>query len=217
MDNFKRSKKEPLLGGDVEASDGRATPASASGRITPLSIGTGSAVPANNDGNSLPPHEEGSEREKKVGHNFFFCCCDSKRAVVWLNTMILMINLFTITYAAVNSNPSAEGYTRHMIMQGCGMFVTFATLLGAYWYSKEIVLVGLCFACYQLVVGIAKVAKYDWQSQYNEEGKLETLFPMVFYTLVFYAEAVFMYEVYVGTMSAETYKRRERHCCCCNC
>mmetsp|Transcript_19434 Transcript_19434/g.41556 ORF Transcript_19434/g.41556 Transcript_19434/m.41556 type:complete len:204 (+) Transcript_19434:205-816(+) len=157
-------------------------------------------------------------RERKKGHKFFFVCCDTKRAVIWLNTLILMVNVFTLTAAVVQTDRvKADGYVQAIIVRCCGMFVTFTTLLGAYWYSKSIVLVGLAFTCYQLTIAVFKCARYNWNGGYNEDGPLDVIVPAVWYTLLFYAEGAFISEVNDGIMSAETYKRRERYSCCCNC
>mmetsp|Transcript_12175 Transcript_12175/g.26267 ORF Transcript_12175/g.26267 Transcript_12175/m.26267 type:complete len:129 (+) Transcript_12175:1898-2284(+) len=128
-----------------------------------------------------------------------------------------MVNIAILTAAVVSDRERAEGYTQEIIVRGCGMFVTFTTLLGAYWYSKSIVLVGLAFTTYQLTVAVFKCARYNWDGGYNEDGLMDVIVPAVWYTLLFYAEGVFISEVNDGIMTPETYKRRERYSCCCNC
>lgn len=163
--------------------------------------------------------EEEAEEEyvyqAKQGHKFLFCCCDTKRAVVWLNYIVLLFNILTLTAAIMNGNREADGFVKDMIMQGCGMFITLTTILGAYWYSKTIVGVGLIYACYHLTVGIMNMAKYNWTGD-NEDGKLVVILPFLWYILTFYAEAMFIIELHDGTMSPETYKTREKYSCCCN-
>mmetsp|Transcript_54041 Transcript_54041/g.114773 ORF Transcript_54041/g.114773 Transcript_54041/m.114773 type:complete len:191 (-) Transcript_54041:162-734(-) len=164
------------------------------------------------DGNE----EKGHERKK--GHKMFFVCCDTKRAVISLNTIMLMVNVFTLTAAIVGTDHvKTEGYARAVVMRSCGMLVTFTTILGAYWYSKSLVTVGLLFTCYLLTVAIVEAARYNSNSGYNEDELLKVLVPTIWYSLVFYAEGTFISEVADGIMSAETYKRRERYSCCCNC
>jgi hypothetical protein len=164
--------------------------------------------------------EEGGEEEEeyvyqaKQGHKFLFCCCDTKRAVVLLNYVALLFNILTFTAAIMNGNRQAETFVKDMVMQACGMFIIFTTLLGAYWYSKTIVSVGLIYACYHLTVGISNMAKYNWQGE-NEDGKLVVILPFLWYILTFYAEAMFILELHDGTMSPETYKIREQYSCCC--
>jgi len=102
---------------------------------------------------------------------------------------------------------------RVMLVRGCGMFVTFATLLGAIWYSKSVVTVGLLFTCYQASVAVINLRKYNLN---GGNGRLEVIFPLVWSILNFYAQGVFISEVNDGIMSAETYKRREKYSCCCN-
>ena len=178
-------------------------------RVSALDVETGAVD--GSEGNT-------NEKEKKKGHKFFFFCCDSKRAGIMLNSFLLMLNLFTFTAIMVQANPEAEGYVRAVTVRLCGMFVTFTTLLGFYYYSKSIILVGLTYCCYNLTMGIIALAKYDWQGlTQNEDGKLSVLFPVVMNVLIFYAEAVFVCEVNDGIMTPETYKRREKYSCCCNC
>lgn len=205
------SKRRPLLSAEIEES-GAASPGNigvARGDAQGDTQGDTVSDAANND--------EAGCQEKKRGHKFFFFCCDTKRAVIWLNTVILLLNIFTFTAAAVQLSPEMEGYMQAMLTRGCGMFVTFTTLIGAYSYSKSIVFVGLLFACYQLTMGIIQLSSYNWGGGNNKDGKLEILFPVVWYSLLLYSEAVFILEVHRGTMSAETYKRREKYSCCCNC
>ena len=162
-------------------------------------------------------HEEEGEYvyEAKRGHKFLFCCCDTKRAVIWLNYVVLLLNILTLTATIMNGNREADGFVKAIVMQSCGMFITFTALLGAYWYSKTIVGVGLIYACYHLTVGIMNMAKYNWTGD-NEDGKLVVILPFLWYILTFYAEAMFIVELHDGTMSPETYKSREKYSCCCD-
>lgn len=159
--------------------------------------------------------EEEYVYEAKQGHKFLFCCCDTKRAVIWLNYIVLLFNILTLTAAIMNGNRAADGFVKDLVMQACGMFITFTTLLGAYWYSKTIVAVGLIYACYHLTVGIMNMVKYNWTGE-NEHGKLVVILPFLWYILTFYAEAMFIVELHEGIMSPETYKSREQYSCCCN-
>mmetsp|Transcript_31985 Transcript_31985/g.57816 ORF Transcript_31985/g.57816 Transcript_31985/m.57816 type:complete len:203 (-) Transcript_31985:384-992(-) len=194
------SKKVPLLNADIEDSN------AASPEIR--SASTRSAISLDN--------EDDGFRERKQGHKLFFVCCDTKRAVLWLNTIELMLNIFILTAAVMSDRAKAEGYNRAMIVRGCGMFVTFTTLLGAYWYSKSIVLVGLVHTCYQLTVAVFKITRFNWDGGYNEESELEVLLPIIWNSLLFYAEGMFISEVNDGIMSSQTYKRREMYSCCCD-
>ncbi|KAL3778744.1 hypothetical protein ACHAW5_010349 [Stephanodiscus triporus] len=107
-----------------------------------------------------------------------------------------------------------------MVVQGCGIFVTLCALLGAFWYSAWAVGVGLLYASYQIAMGIIRITGYDWGdagggNDDDGDGKLVVVLPLVVNVLVFYAEAVYISEVFDGTISEETYKRRERYSCCC--
>ena len=165
-------------------------------------------------------HNEDDElNEKKLGHKFFFCCCDTKRAVLYLNIIILMLSIFTFTAGIVQTDPGSEGFIRAVTVRACGIFITITTILGAYWYSKSVILVGMIYCCYQLAMGIIKMTRYDWRGLDGSEddGKLQVIFPVFWQVLNFYAMAVFLLEVNDGTMSEETYQKREKYSCCCNC
>ena len=91
----------------------------------------------------------GGLSKRKKGHMFFFVCCDTRRAVLCLNTTMLLLNMSTLTAAVMQLDcVKAEGYMKVMIVRGCGMFVPFTTLPRAFWYSKSIVIVGLTHTCY---------------------------------------------------------------------
>ena len=100
---------------------------------------------------------------------------------------------------------------------GCGIFITFATIVGAFWYSMTVVGVGLLFTSYQLTRGIIKVTKFSWTTTttMNSRGVVGVLLPVIINLLLFYAEGLFISEIGDGIMSHETYTSRERYSCCC--
>ena len=181
------------------------------------------AAAAGDDGGEAGGGGGGEEIEAifrggKLGHKFLFVCCDSKRAVVVLTSTMLLLNGLVIASAVIeHGGQGAEGFVNAMVMHACGMFVTFCVLLGAFWYSIHVVVVGLVYAAYQLTVGIIRITRYDWDGGGDgDTGKLVVLLPFVMNALIFYAEAVFISEVNEGIISADTYKERERYSCCCN-
>lgn len=160
-------------------------------------------------------------KEKKKGHKFLFFCCDSKRAVIILNTFMCVLSSFVFTMALLNRDNSSSSndndisaYKQAMIMQGCGIFITFATILGAFWYSISVVCVGLLFTTYQLTMGIIKMTKFHW-TYADTNSIVGVLLPIAINILLFYAEGLFISEISDGIMSDETYIKRERHSCCC--
>jgi hypothetical protein len=179
------------------------------------------------DGRGMEMEGEGYELEGgpggystvKLGHKFLFLCCDTKRAVVILTSISMLLNSFAFASAMIKYNGSnAEGFVGAMVMLGCGIFVTFCAFLGAFWYSKSVVAVGLLYVAYQLTMDVIRVSKYDWSSSGGDDddgGKLAVLFPLIVNGLIFYAEAMFISEVNDGIMSRGTYKTRERYSCCC--
>ncbi|KAL7535984.1 hypothetical protein ACHAWF_005331 [Thalassiosira exigua] len=195
--------------------------------------------------------DDDGHREPKRGHKYCFCLCDTKRAVVWLNTAVLLLQVFTTTAAYRLNDPNEEGYVKDMIVRGCGMLVTLTTLVGAYYvrislsrpspscfvrrgsstepasffsssfppkraqYSVLLVFVGFAFTGYQLTVAIIQIRQY-YSDGYQDKVN-EVLLSLMLYILMMYAEGAFLWEVSDGIVSAETYKRRERYCCCFRC
>jgi len=157
----------------------------------------------------------GRAAERKQGHRFL-CCCDSKRAVIFLNLIMLLWCVFTFTFTVLRVDPTTEGYIRLMTVRGSSLLVTLCTIMGAYWYSKSIVFIGLAFTCFLMVEAIIECVRYDWSpGGDNENGKLEVLAPLLWNVLIFYADAAFIAELADGTLTPENYKRRERFSCCC--
>lgn len=166
-------------------------------------------------------HQRRNRKEKKKGHKFLFFCCDSKRAVIILNTFMFVLSSFVFTMAILNRDPSnssndddISAYKQAMIMQGCGIFITFATILGAFWYSISVVCVGLLFTTYQLTMGIIKMTKFHW-TYADTNSIVGVLLPVSINILLFYAEGLFISEISDGIMSDETYISRERYSFCC--
>lgn len=168
-------------------------------------------------------HQRRNRKEKKVGQKFLFFCCDSKRAVIILNTFMCVLSSFVFTMALLNRDNSSSSssndddisaYKQAMIMQGCGIFITFATILGAFWYSISVVCVGLLFTTYQLTMGIIKMTKFHW-TYADTNSIVGALLPVAINILLFYAEGLFISEISDGIMSDETYITRERYSCCC--
>jgi hypothetical protein len=188
----------------------------------------------NNASSTTPPGEEGvggddelinhhqrrNRKEKKKGHKFLFFCCDSKRAVIILNTFMCILSSFVFTMALLNRDTSnsndddISAFKQAMIIQGCGIFITFATILGAFWYSISVVCVGLLFTTYQLTMGIIKMTKFHW-TYADTNSIVGVLLPVSINILLFYAEGLFISEISDGIMSDETYISRERYSFCC--
>ena len=141
--------------------------------------------------------------------------------IVLTSTMLLLNALVLASAVIEHGGRGVEGFANAVVMQACGMLVTFCVLLGAFWYSIHVVVVGLVYAAYQLAIGIIRITRYDWDGgggtdDDGETGKLVVVLPFVMNALIFYAEAVFISEVNDGIISADTYKERERYSCCCN-
>ncbi|KAL3815622.1 hypothetical protein ACHAXA_007154 [Cyclostephanos tholiformis] len=168
-------------------------------------------------------YETAGSGEDKVGHKFLLVCCDTKRAVIVLTSIALLLDAFAFSSTIIGHDASTttDGFATAMVVRGCGIFVTLCALLGAFWYSMHVVGVGLVYTTYQLTMDIVRIVGYDWSSggggddDDDDGGKLVVLLPLVLNALIFYAEGTFISEINDGIMSKETYKTRERYSCCC--
>lgn len=109
----------------------------------------------------------------------------------------------------------SNDFTKAFITQGCSVFVDITTMIGALWYSVAIVAVGFIFKCYQLVVSTMSAVE-NWQGG-NTEFIATVSILGGFNLMSLYAAAVFMWEVHKGILTKDTYQKREKYSCCCEC
>lgn len=168
----------------------------------------------------LTSDDESYVYEEKKGHKLFFFLCDTKRAVLILSTLNFF--LLALTMARNFKNAKANGvafdisneFTKKFVTHACSLFVDCTTILGAMWYSVMIVAVGFSFDIYQLVVSSMSAAQnwVDDPEYITTVGVLAALNVMNLYAL-----GAFMWEVHKGVLTQETYQKREKYSCCCEC
>jgi len=168
----------------------------------------------------LANDDESYVYEPKQGHNLFFFLCDSKRAVLILNTFDFFVLALSMTRGWKIAQANGVGFdmtnefTKKFITQSCALFVNVSTILGAMWYSTSIVAVGFLFKCYQLVVSSMSAATY-WQTDTEFVATVAVMAGLNVVSL--YASGIFMWETYKGILTKETYQKREKYSCCCEC
>ena len=168
----------------------------------------------------LTSDDESYVYEEKKGHKLFFFLCDTKRAVLILSTLNFFILALTMARNFKNAKANdvpfdiSNEFTKKFVTHACSLFVDCTTILGAMWYSPMIVAVGFSFDIYQLVVSSMSAAQ-NWVDDPEYITTVTVLAALNVMNL--YALGAFMWEVHKGVLTQETYQKREKYSCCCEC
>ena len=149
----------------------------------------------------------------KQGRKFFGCCCDSRRAVIVVNTLdIILCVACYISFAS-----QAEFTGMQISVWVVNQIWNVTLILGAVYYSDIIAIMGVMWQLFKLMSDI-----YIFVAYYKSPVVVVLLpsivyisfaIPLIICTI--YANSLFAYEVRNDIMSKATYKRRERYSCCC--
>ena len=150
----------------------------------------------------------------KKGRKFFGCCCDSRRAVIVTNILDIILCIILYICSAFQTSLSGLQITVWVVNQ----IWNTATILGAFYYSDIIVIMGVLWQLFKMSAIIYHFAEY-----YAPSKSLEERVALIFYLciaipliiLTIFANSLFAFEVRRNIMSKETYKKRERYSCCC--
>lgn len=168
----------------------------------------------------LTSDDESYVYEEKKGHKLFFFLCDTKRAVLILSTLNFFILALTMARNFKNAKANevpfdiSNEFTKKFVTHACSLFVDCTTILGAMWYSPMIVAVGFSFDIYRLVVSSMSAAQ-NWVDDPEYITTVTVLAALNVMNL--YALGAFMWEVHKGVLTQETYQKREKYSCCCEC
>lgn len=156
--------------------------------------------------------------EPKMGHKLFFFLCDTKRALLILCSFDIFILTLSMTRNLREARANgvafdmANEFTKNFVTQACALFIDICTIVGAWWYSTVIVLVGFLYKIYQLVISSMSAAQ-NWQ---NDSLFVTTVSVLAGLNVLFlYAAGAFMWETHKGILTKENYQRREKYSCCC--
>ena len=164
----------------------------------------------------LPDEEKG---EEKKGHKFFYFCCDSRRAVIIVNALSLILYICGLIAAVVPGSITCSA--QNIVAMLFNILFTVVIIFGAMKFIQATVLVGLLWElfiiCFWITGATAAIEGFDWSQQ--APGTRESTITFVVISIIWqfvncYAEVVFVYEMWQGIMTPETYKREERSCCC---
>lgn len=158
---------------------------------------------------------------EKQGHVFFGFCCDTRRAVLVVNTINLVLEIIGLISAAVPNDGvklDAQSITT-MVFQP---FFTIMVIYGSHAFNNPFVIIGLLWEvfilCFWIATASTAIAGHDWSSSPGQKQEtiafvvLTILWELLF---VIYADAAFVRDYLNGYMKTETYDIRERKSCCC--
>ena len=159
------------------------------------------------------------EDDAKKGHKFFGVCCDSRRAVIIVNALSLL--MFVVGLIAAVAPGSIEFSAQNTVAMIFNILFTVVILNGAMKFNETTILVGLLWELFITsfwITGASNtIESMDWEKEVPG-AKQSTIAFLVFSILwqfiVIYAEILFIYESENGIMTPETYKREEQSCCC---
>ncbi len=153
---------------------------------------------------STPLIPGSSSKDDKQGHRVLGCC-DSRRAVIVINSIVLAISLLGFLTMAVSDKyklttstiiASIIGYLFYIIVIcSAGQFQYCAVMVAIIWNVADIVLV------------IVYLSEKSSNGTATEGDTFGTVLAMLLYLLAIYAECVYVSEVRKGIMSSETHSR----------
>ena len=145
----------------------------------------------------------------KQGRKFFGCCCDSRRAVIVVNTLdIILCVACYISFAS-----QAEFTGMQISVWVVNQIWNVTLILGAVYYSDIIAIMGVMWQLFKLMSDIYIFVAYHQEGVVTSVVYISFAIPLIICTI--YANSLFAYEVRNDIMSKATYKRRERYSCCC--
>ncbi|KAL7492120.1 hypothetical protein ACHAWT_001409 [Skeletonema menzelii] len=165
----------------------------------------------------LLPAEE--KDEEKKGHKFFGLCCDSRRAVIIVNSLSLVIFICGLIAAIVPGSITVGA--QNIVAMLFNLLFTVVIIGGAMKFNQATVFIGLLWElfiiCYWITGATRTIENFDWSKESPEARGSTIAFVVISIIWQFvniYAEVVFVYETHQGIMTPETYKREEQSCCC---
>ena len=151
---------------------------------------------------------------RKRGKKFFGCCCDSRRAVLVINTLDIILCIVLYIYSSFRTRLNGLQISTWVVNQ----IWNTVTILGAIYYSDVIVIMGVMWQLFKISAIIFHFVEFYPLSKSLEERVALIVYlciavPLIICTI--YANSLFAFEVRRKIMSKATYKKRERYSCCC--
>ena len=158
---------------------------------------------------STPLIPDGKE-EKKQGHRVL-CCCDSRKAVLIINAIALVVVLAGFIDASMKTPPGAGPIIFFVLNVVIYIFV----MISAFTFGIKGVEIGIFMVVVDIIwfsISIANTAleARGWINQGSEDAIGMIVYVTIMYLLfllTMYANSVYVLEVSRGIMSKETHSR----------
>lgn len=152
------------------------------------------------------------------------CCCDMRRAVIIINAIFLglsVVSFFLPTYVTeddVSSRQEAildEYYEQTLVPNVISCFIYVLSIIGAAFFQAHVLVFCAFWDLVEYALFVYLDTKYMDEASIDSEDSLERgplvylVVFVVFLIFLVFPKAVLAIEIYVGTMSKETYRRVE--------
>mmetsp|Transcript_44231 Transcript_44231/g.94157 ORF Transcript_44231/g.94157 Transcript_44231/m.94157 type:complete len:178 (+) Transcript_44231:130-663(+) len=174
------------------------------------------------DSTPLIAIDGGGAKEEKIGHKICGCCCDSRRAVIVLNVINIILTVIGMSIVVfANNSPDLDkalveqgisvedwekSYKIFMAVYSIDIVILTIVALGANLYNICSVGLGLIWALAYMTFSI-------WANGSNSTA-VTIAGAAISFLIKLYIYGVFISEVKDGIMTPETYPREEFSCCC---
>ncbi|CAB9528436.1 expressed unknown protein [Seminavis robusta] len=216
----------PMNGGALPVA--HATPTQSAAAPPPVAYPMSGAAPPV----AFPMHEQ-----EKIGSKCCGCCCDFRRAVIILDSCLMVLSVLGLIFLALPSDVSEQRYqqlgidddqvadvlmemtTITQIISGCGVVALAVPVFGAMKYNTGMVAFGIAWFVITYVAQVAIEVVYTGKA--NDVGQKSFSQPFINWIVSAIISALFVYphvglisEINQGIMSQATYPREAFSCCC---
>ena len=166
---------------------------------------TGTTLPAGATVVSLGNASESAPNRRR-GHTFLGCCCDTRRAVIIIDSILLVMAFISILASAaipdswLDDNEVDRHWRLYVIGYAIAGIVSLSTgIWGALRYKVWMIWVAGVWHVIMAIIDLVSVS----------------LIGLILSGIFAYPHFVLASEIRRGIMEPETYKQREEHSCCC--
>lgn len=155
--------------------------------------------------------------QKKMGHRVL-CCCDSRKATIFISFGALLLSILSLVLMAVPGSEVENTGWASILVLSISIFFYLMVIWGAITFHRCAVTVCLIWEMIALILTCVDAGFVDWTLFATPDEKYATIaiFGLIIAWKVFviYAMGTFVSEVSTGIMSHETIDREKYSCCC---
>ncbi len=155
--------------------------------------------------------------KKKMGHRVL-CCCDSRKATIFISFGALLLSILSLVLMAVPESGVENTGWQSIVVPSVSIFFYLMVIWGAIRFHRCAVTLCLIWEITALAFLCWGAAVTSWESLTGEEKNAMIgvyAISIAWRAFVIYAMGIFVSEVSNGIMSYETIGR-EKYSCCCN-